>query len=63
VATGRYVENAGGVATQAFGQFLFDTVAEVLFWDVNGTGAGGRFQIADLSTALNWAGSEIVVVA
>jgi hypothetical protein len=28
-----------------------------------GTDGGGRFQIADLSTALNWPGSEIVVVA
>jgi Ca2+-binding RTX toxin-like protein len=62
VATGRYVENAGGTATAALGQFLFDTVTEVLFWDVDGTGATARVQIADLSTARDWAGSEIVVV-
>jgi Ca2+-binding RTX toxin-like protein len=63
VASGRYAANVGGAATEAFAQFLFDTATKVLFWDEDGTGATDRVLIADLGTARNWAGSEIVVVA
>ena len=31
----------GSVATQAFGQFLYNSVTGVLAWDADGTGAGG----------------------
>ena len=39
-------------ATEAHGQFLFNTTSNELFWDSNGTAAGGTTLIATLNTAL-----------
>ncbi len=65
VAEGRYVENAGGVATAApgIGQFVFDPGTNALFWDADGTGAGAAVLIAELDGARRWSGSEIEVLA
>jgi Ca2+-binding RTX toxin-like protein len=62
-ATGRYVENVGGTATVAFGQFAFDTAAGVLWWDADGTGAGARTMVADLTGAIGWSVSELQLIA
>lgn len=59
----RYAANPTGTATQAQGQFLFNTITRVLSWDADGTGAGGAEMIADLTGAGSWNGSEIVVIA
>lgn len=58
----RYAANPTGTATQAQGQFLFNTITRVLSWDADGTGAGGAEMIADLTGAGSWNGSEIVVI-
>ena len=39
-------------ATEAHGQFLFNTTSNELFWDSNGTATGGTTLIATLNTAL-----------
>jgi len=61
--TGHYVADAGAVATGATGQFLFDTAAKTLWWDVDGTGAAAAVLIVDLSSAQGWSAGEISVIA
>ncbi|WP_439595146.1 LamG-like jellyroll fold domain-containing protein [Falsiroseomonas sp.] len=63
VAEGRYLENTTGRADAAFGQFVFETDANRLWWDADGTGAGARQIVADFTTATGWAGSEIAIIA
>jgi Ca2+-binding RTX toxin-like protein len=63
LATGRYVENAGGFATDAVGQFAFDTSTQSLWWDVDGTGIEDRVMIASLTGATGWSVSELQLFA
>jgi hypothetical protein len=41
----------GTVATEAFGQFLYNTANGVLYWDADGTGAGARVAFTRLFTS------------
>ncbi|SFK79259.1 beta strand repeat-containing protein [Falsiroseomonas stagni] len=64
VANNLYVANAAGVATVAgTGQFVFDTDDRILWWDANGTGAGGATQIAVLFGVSGFVSTEIQVIA
>jgi hypothetical protein len=63
LATGRYVENAGGFATNAVGQFAFDTSTQTLWWDTDGTGIDSRVMIASLTGATGWSVSELQLIA
>jgi Ca2+-binding RTX toxin-like protein len=63
LATGRYMENVGGFATNAIGQFAFDTSTQTLWWDVDGTGAADRVMIASVVGATGWSVSELQLFA
>lgn len=64
VATGFYVANASGTATAVgTGQFVFDTDDRLLYWDSNGTDAGGSVLIAALPAVVGFVGTEIQVIA
>ena len=57
----RFVINATGRADQGFGQFAMEASTGQLFWDADGTGAGGRVKIALLGTAALGAGDFLIV--
>jgi Ca2+-binding RTX toxin-like protein len=64
VANNLYVANAAGVATVAgTGQFVFDTDDRILWWDANGTDAGGQTAFATILGVTGFVGSEIQVIA
>lgn len=63
LAAPRLVANAAPVATQAFGQFLYETDTGRLTWDQNGTGAGGSLLIATLTTLPVLTSLDFLVVA
>ncbi|MDO9319560.1 MAG: VCBS domain-containing protein [Gammaproteobacteria bacterium] len=48
LAASQLVAAAGAVATQAIGQFLYDTSTGVLSWDQDGTGAAAAIQVVEL---------------
>jgi serralysin len=60
-ATGRFV--AGGLATAALGQFLYDLGTGALLWDVDGTGSRGAVLIVELGAATALAAADFLVVA
>ncbi len=60
-ATGRFV--AGSAATAARGQFLYDQATGTLLWDVDGTGARGAVQMAELGAGTALAASDFLIVA
>lgn len=63
IATGGYVENEDGVATEAFAQFVFETDVQRLLFDLDGTGAGAAVEIAILPDVVGWTGAELTVIA
>jgi Ca2+-binding RTX toxin-like protein len=63
LAATRLVANAAPLATQAFGQFLYETDTGKLTWDQNGTAAGGQVVIATLTTLPTLTNLDFVVVA
>jgi Ca2+-binding RTX toxin-like protein len=56
------VSGSDPTANSASGQFLFDTDDGSLFWDADGTGAGGAVLIATLSDAPPLTSTDFVVV-
>ncbi len=58
----RFAANATGTPVGAVAQFCYDTDAGRLWWDANGTAAGGRTLIAILSGAPALAASDIVIL-
>ena len=60
--TGRYLSNLTGLANAARGQFIFETDARTLWWDADGTGAGGRVAIASFTGPSSLTASELVVI-
>lgn len=60
VAAGRFV--VGGLATEAWGQFLYRPLAGALSWDGDGTGAGTAVGIATLTGAPALSGATLRVV-
>lgn len=59
----QFVANAAGVATQANGQFIFDSNDDVLLWDVDGTGAAAAVVVADFANNVNFTATDITVIA
>lgn len=45
--TSEIVNNTTGLATAGFAQFIYETDADLLWFDSNGTGAGGRVLVAE----------------
>ncbi|HLO76266.1 MAG TPA: M10 family metallopeptidase [Magnetospirillum sp.] len=61
-AAGRFVANAGGVATTALQRFVFNTTTGALAYDADGNGAGAAVTIATLNVhALS--ASDIIIAA
>ncbi len=54
---------AGGSATEAFGQFLWEAVPGRLWFDADGTGAGARLLLATLTPGIGLTASDIEVIA
>jgi len=50
------------VASNASGQFLFDTDDGRLFWDADGTGSGAAVLVATLSNVPPLSASDFVVI-
>jgi VCBS repeat-containing protein len=46
-----FASNAGGTATAATAQFVYNTTTSILYYDVDGTGAGGAIAMAKLENA------------
>lgn len=61
-AAGRFVTNLSGNATAAFGQFIYESDGNRLWWDVDGTGSVTHVLIATLQEHLAVAPSGIVLV-
>jgi Ca2+-binding RTX toxin-like protein len=61
-AGGQFAANQDGTATAAFGQFVFDRDASLLWWDVDGTGAAEATLLAELGRR-GFDAADIVVVA
>lgn len=62
-AAGRFVASATGAATAAFAQLCYVTALGELYWDANGTAAGGRTLIAAVAGLPVLDASDIAVVA
>ncbi len=60
---GRFVVSASGAATAAFAQLCYATALGELYWDANGTAAGGRTLIAAVAGLPVLDASDIAVVA
>lgn len=64
VSANAYAANAAGVATMSgVGQFVFDSDDRLLYWDSNGSDAGGSTLIATLGAVTGFVGTEIEVIA
>jgi Ca2+-binding RTX toxin-like protein len=61
--SGRYLSNLTGLANAERGQFIFEMDARTLWWDVDGTGAGGRLAVASFTGLSSLVASELVVIA
>ena len=63
LAAARFVSGRDVVATEAFGQFLYDTREGELSWDADGTGAGAAVLIADFGGRPALTAADIAVIA
>ena len=62
LAATRFWTNATGVAHDADDRFIFNTTDDTLWYDNNGTAAGGAFKMADMNIAFNLTAADILVV-
>jgi len=62
LAANRLVVAAGHVADQAFGQLLYDTAEQALYFDDDGTGANAAVKIATLPGAGSIAAGDFLLV-
>jgi Ca2+-binding RTX toxin-like protein len=62
IATNAFKANASGVATDADDRFIFETDRDILYYDADGNGEGGRVLIADFSTNVPLTAADIVIV-
>jgi Ca2+-binding RTX toxin-like protein len=62
-AEGRFVASATGAATGAVAQLCYATALGELYWDANGSAAGGRTLIAVLAGMPALDASDIAVIA
>ena len=54
------MKGSHATATQAHGQFVYDTSTHTLMWDSDGTGAGAAEALASLN--LNISSSDLLVL-
>jgi Ca2+-binding RTX toxin-like protein len=59
----RFAANATGTATQAFGQFVYETDTGLLSWDADGTGGGAAVAIASFTGNPALTASDLTIVA
>jgi Ca2+-binding RTX toxin-like protein len=59
----RLVNAAGHAATEAFGQFLYDTAEQALYWDADGTGGAAAVKIATFNGLASLAAGNFFVEA
>ena len=62
LAATRFWTNATGVAHDADDRFIFNTTDDTLWYDSNGTAAGGAFKMADMNIAFNLTAADVLVV-
>jgi Ca2+-binding RTX toxin-like protein len=63
LAGNQFLANATGLAGDADDRFIYNTSSGILFYDLDGAGAGGPVQIATLSGVPNLAASDFILVA
>ncbi len=65
VAEGRFIARTDNLAITApgIGQFVFETDAEILWWDADGSGGAGAVIIASFVNSKPLDGDDIIVVA
>jgi Ca2+-binding RTX toxin-like protein len=62
IAASAFKANASGVATDASDRFVFETDRDILYYDGDGNGAGGRVLIADFITNVPLTAADIIIV-
>ncbi|MBS3652177.1 M10 family metallopeptidase C-terminal domain-containing protein [Pseudaminobacter sp. 19-2017] len=62
VAASAFWKNATGLAHDASDRIIYETDTGRLYYDADGTGAGGRVLFADLAAGLNITNADFVVV-
>ena len=62
--TGAYIESATGLATSAagVGQFVYDPVLGVLYWDADGAGGAAAVVLFTLTDPSAWRASELSII-
>ncbi|WP_426954226.1 beta strand repeat-containing protein [Muricoccus radiodurans] len=63
LAVGQFAANTTGLAGDADDRFIYNTATGALFYDANGTGAGGAVQIATLTAMPALSASDFSIVA
>lgn len=65
VAMGRFTSNTAGLATSpaGMGQFIWETDASVLWWDIDGLGGKAAYRLASMPGATGMDAGEILVIA
>ena len=63
LAAGRLQLNEAGSAVGAVAQFVYGSVSHVLWWDANGTAAGGATQLAVLRDGTAISALDFVIIA
>ena len=63
LAAGRLQLNEAGSAVGAVAQFAYGSVSHVLWWDANGTAAGGATQLAVLRDGTAISALDFVIIA
>lgn len=58
-----FISNTNPVAPTTAGTFLYDTDAQDLFWDANGSTAGGVVKIAHFDTAVALKADDFDIIA
>ena len=53
---------AGNAANKAWGQFVYSTSANTLYWDADGTGAGVKMIIASFATPAGVTASDLHLI-
>jgi Ca2+-binding RTX toxin-like protein len=62
LAATRFWSNTTGVAHDADDRFIFNTTDDTLWYDSNGSAAGGAFKMADMNIAFNLTAADVLIV-
>jgi Ca2+-binding RTX toxin-like protein len=59
-----FASNASGTATSGsgVGQFVYNSTTKKLYWDANGSDAGGQVEIANFATVVNLSAGDFVIL-